>query len=151
MVASEPPMIAVGIRPNRFSHHIVNDSKEFVINVPHVDQVRETDYCGHVSGRKHDKFGDLNLTPVKGDKVDAPVIAECPVCIECKVRHVLNLGSHDLFLGEIVNIQIESDCVDEKGRVIMDRVKPFIYTPGTREYRAGFETILGVGGFALKK
>jgi flavin reductase (DIM6/NTAB) family NADH-FMN oxidoreductase RutF len=151
VLCSEPPQIGVGIRPARFSHAIVKESGEFVINIPNESQAFATDYCGHVSGRRADKFADCSLTAEKGSVVSAPIIKECPINIECRVTQSLMLGSHELFIGEIVAIQVDENCVDEKGHLIMANAKPFVYTPGTREYLAGFDRLLGRGGFSLKK
>lgn len=151
VLASKPPQIGVGITPQRHSHHIVQNSGEYVINVPSVDQVKETDFCGHVSGSKHDKFAELGLTAEKGLVVSAPIIAECPVNIECKVLKQINIGSHDLFLGEIVAIQVEESCLDDKGNVDITKVNPFAYVPMGRQYVGGLSNVIGVGGFAVKK
>jgi len=151
VLCSEPPQIGVGIRPSRFSHSIVKESGEFVINLPDESQAFATDYCGHVSGRRSDKFADCSLTAEKGSVVAAPIIKECPINIECKVTHSLMLGSHELFVGEIVAIQVDEKCVDEKGHIITANAKPFVYIPGTREYLGGFDRLLGRGGFSLRK
>jgi flavin reductase (DIM6/NTAB) family NADH-FMN oxidoreductase RutF len=150
VVCSEPPVIGVGIRPSRFSHHIVKDSGEFVINLPSEDQLWQTDYCGHVSGRDTDKFPKCGFTPARGLRVKAPAIEECPVNIECRVIRSMMLGSHELFLGEIVAIQIDESCIDEKGEINIAGVKPFVYVPGSRDYVGGINSVIGQGGFSLK-
>jgi flavin reductase (DIM6/NTAB) family NADH-FMN oxidoreductase RutF len=151
VLCSEPPLIGVGIRPSRFSYDVVKDTGEFVLNLPSEDQVKQTDYCGHISGRHEDKFTECGFTPEKGLNVSAPIIKECPVNIECKVTQSIVLGTHELFIGEIVTIQIDEDCVDDQGRVDIARVKPFVYVPTTTEYIGGIERVVGHGGFAIKK
>jgi len=151
VLASTPPQIGVGIQPKRHSHLIVKESGEFVINVPSADLAKEADYCGHASGSKHDKFAELNLTPEKGLVVSAPIIAECPVNIECKVLQIVNLGSHDLFSGEIVAIQVDESCLDKDGNPDIIKVNPFAYVPFSRKYVSGLSDLLGVGGFSIKK
>ncbi|MCK4656902.1 MAG: flavin reductase, partial [candidate division Zixibacteria bacterium] len=90
-------------------------------------------------------------TPAPASQVASPLIAECPVNIECKVTQSIVLGTHELFIGEIVTIQIDEDCVDDQGRVDIARVKPFVYVPTTTEYIGGIERVMGHGGFAIKK
>ncbi|MBU2626057.1 MAG: flavin reductase family protein [candidate division Zixibacteria bacterium] len=151
VLCSEPPLIGVGIRPGRYSYGIVKETGEFVINVPNEDQVAASDYCGHVSGRKKDKFAECSLTAEKGSVVSAPIIKECPINIECRVTQSIVLGSHELFIGEIVAIQVDENCLNDKGHVDIGKVKPFVYIPGSSEYVGGFDNLLGRGGFAAKK
>ncbi len=150
VLCSEPPVIGVGIRPSRFSHHIVKETGEFVLNLPSETQVEQTDYCGHKSGRSHDKFEVCGFTPKKGLRVSAPVIVECPVNIECRVMKSLLIGSHELFLGEILAIQIDKSCLDSEGKVEITRVKPFVYVPTARVYAGGIDTILGKSGSLIR-
>lgn len=128
-VCSEPPMVSISIQPRRYSHSIVWQSREFVVNIPSADQVEAVDYCGLVSGRDEDKFTNCGLTPLPGEKVAAPLIKECPVNLECKVKHILNLGSHDLFIGEIVSIH-HDESVMERGRINLEKVNPLAFAPG---------------------
>ena len=151
VVCSEPPMIGVGIMTSRFSYDIIKDAGEFVINIPTEDQVRHTDFCGHVSGRDEDKFEKCGFTPKKGSEVSAPIIKECPVNIECRTVQSILLGSHELFIGEIVAIHAEEGCIDEKGYVDIEKVKPFVYVPMAKKYVGGIDKILGLGGFSIEK
>ena len=150
VLCSEPPVVGVGIRLSRFSHHIIKDTGEFVLNLPSEDQVWQTDYCGHASGRDKDKFKECGFTPEKGLDVSAPIIRECPINIECKVTQSVLLGSHELFLGQIVTIQVDDRCVDKSGKVDIASVKPFVYVPISQTYVGGIETVIGQGGFAMK-
>lgn len=151
VMCSEPPVIGVGIRLSRFSHHIIKDSGEFVLNLPSEDQVWQTDYCGHASGRDKDKFKECEFTPEAGLEVSAPIIRECPINMECKVTQSVLLGSHEMFLGEIVAIQVDERCVSDDGKVDIASVRPFVYVPISQIYVGGIEKLIGKGGFAMKR
>jgi len=129
-VCSEPPMVGLGIRPSRHSHKLITDSREFVVNIPTAKILKETDYCGVTSGRDVDKFSETNLTPERADKVKAPLIRECPVNLECRLKSVVPLGAHDLFIGEIVQVHIDQDILDEKGHIDFKKADPFVYNVG---------------------
>jgi flavin reductase (DIM6/NTAB) family NADH-FMN oxidoreductase RutF len=130
IVSSKPPTIGLGIRPSRYSHKLIENSKEFVVNVPSTKIVRETDYCGVTSGKDYDKFSKTKLTQEKADKINAPLIRECPINMECILKDVIPLGTHDLFLGEIVQVHIDQDVLDEKGNVEFTKALPFTYNLG---------------------
>lgn len=129
-VCSEPPMIGLGIRPSRYSHGLIENSREFVVNIPTTKILKETDYCGVTSGRDTDKFSETKLTPEQADKVEAPLIRECPVNIECILKSIVPLGAHDLFLGEIIQVHIDKDILDEKGSIDFKKAAPFVYNVG---------------------
>ncbi len=129
-VCSDPPMVGLGIRPTRYSYGLIKTSGELVVNLPSRRLLRATDFCGVVSGREVDKFAALNLTPVAAQAVKAPLIAECPINLEVRVRQVLPLGSHDLFLGEILVVQVEQEILDQRGRIDPQLFAPFVYGPG---------------------
>ena len=129
-VCSEPPMVGLGIRPSRYSHGLISESKEFVVNIPPAKYILETDYCGITSGKDVDKFAETKLTAEKADIVDAPMIQECPVNMECKLKDVVSLGAHDLFIGEIVQVHIDQDVLDEKGHIDFAKAAPFTYNQG---------------------
>jgi len=129
-VCSEPPTVGLGIRPSRYSHKLIENSKEFVVNIPSTKNIRETDYCGVTSGKDIDKFSKTKLTQEKADKVKAPLIRECPVNMECILKNVIPLGAHDLFLGEIIKVHIDKDILDEKGNVDFTKASPFTYNLG---------------------
>ena len=115
VVNSIPPMISISIRPAPYSHDLIAETGEFVANIPTADMVEIADGCGMVSGRDVDKFAKYGLTPEWGTLQHAPYIVECPLNVECRVRQVINLGSHDLFLAEIVNILADAEMVNESG------------------------------------
>ena len=98
-ICSDPVMLSISVRKERYSHRIISETKEFVVNLTTKDLCRATDYCGVRSGRDVDKFKEMNLTPQKSSKINAPAIAESPVNIECKVVNVIELGSHDMFIA----------------------------------------------------
>jgi len=147
-VCSDPPMVGISIRPGRHSYTIIQATKEFVVNVPTAALARATDYCGVKSGRDGDKFAGAGLTPVAAEKVAAPLIAECPINLECKVKKVIKLGSHDLFLAEIVNVQVSEDFLNKKGKLRIDKADLLAYAHG-EYYVLGKR--LGFFGYSIKK
>ena len=131
---SEPPVVYIGVRSEgRYSYQLIKESGEFVINIPSVSQARATDLCGVVSGKDVNKFEETGLTPMPATQVKAPLIAECPVNVECRVRQVLELGSHNVFIADVVAVQYSEDVLDEKGRPDIDKIQPYAYC--MREYR----------------
>lgn len=129
MVCSEPPIVSISIRPSRYSHEILSETGDFIINVPTADMVEKLDYCGTVSGRDFDKFSAADLTPVPASHVQAPRIHECPVNIECKVVNRFDLGSHTVFFGEMLAVHIDKRAVDERNRVDYAKIRPICYCP----------------------
>lgn len=108
-VCSEPPMIAIGVRPSRYSYSLIKETGEFVVNIATKSEVAAVDLCGVLSGRDSDKFLRASLTPERAQKVKAPLIKECPVNIECVVRHSYMAGSHEVFIGEVVAVHVDSE------------------------------------------
>ena len=131
---SDPPMISIAIRPQRHSYGIIKRTGEFVANVPTTGILKEMDFCGVVSGSKVDKFSTTQLTAMAAEKVKAPLIKECPVNLECRVKQVIPLGSHDLFLGEVVAAHMDTEIQDEKGRIDIGKAKLFAFCAGATEY-----------------
>jgi flavin reductase (DIM6/NTAB) family NADH-FMN oxidoreductase RutF len=134
VVNSEPPMIGISIRPERYSHACVRRSKEFVVNIPSEEMVRKVDACGVLSGKEVDKFVSMGWQQVSSQKVKPPLIDECPVQMECKVKEIVSLGSHDLFLGEIIALHVKEEIQKEKGRIDITKALPFVFCPGANEY-----------------
>lgn len=124
---SEPMSIAVSIRPSRLSYDNIMATRCFTINVPSARYVAEMDYAGNVSGRDEDKFKKLGLTPVKGDFVNAPYIAEFPIVIECEVTHTIELGTHTQFIGKVIDTKIDANLLDEQGLVDIEQLQPVIF------------------------
>ena len=147
-VCSEPPMIGLSIRPSRYSHELISNSKEFVVNIPTTTILKETDYCGVTSGKDLDKFSKTKLTPEKADNVKVPLIRECPVNIECVLKNRIPLGAHDLFLGEIVQVHMDQDILDEKGNIDFTKATPFTFNIG--EYWS-LHKKLGTYGFSKQE
>ena len=127
VVNSKPPMIGIAIQPLRYSHGLIRQSGEFGVNIPNRDLLRAIDYCGLASGRNTDKFAATGLTPVLARKIRVPLIKECPVNLECVLRHFITLGMHDLFIGEIVNIQVDERVLDDKGNLDSSLLNPVTY------------------------
>ena len=117
IINSKPPMTYVSVRPERYSHDIIEKSGEFVINLVNEDLVFAMDHCGSTSGRNEDKFREMHLTKAKASKLSCPMIEESPVNIECKVTEKKSLGSHDMFLAEIVAVHAAEDLMKESGRL----------------------------------
>ena len=150
-VCSDPVMVSVSIRKNRYSHDIIARSGEFVMNLTTEALARVTDFAGVRSGQDTDKFalaGDMKLTPLKGKIVQAPVLAESPVALECRVREILELGSHDMFIAEVVNTSVDEAYLDEKGRLNLRKAGLLAYSHG--EYYA-LGRKLGTFGYSVRK
>jgi len=131
-----PPMISVAIRPQRHTLTGINQNMAFSINVPSVDLIKETDYCGIISGSEVDKADVCNFELFYGKLESAPLIAQCPVNLECTVAHILDLGSHSLVIGKIEETYVSEDCLTD-GKPDIDKIKPFsCITQPAGEYRA---------------
>jgi flavin reductase (DIM6/NTAB) family NADH-FMN oxidoreductase RutF len=133
VVCATPPMVGVAVRTERFSYNRILDTGEFVLNIPSAALLRAVDFCGTVSGEAVDKFAQANLTPVPGAKVRPPLIAECPINLECIVRHALPLGSHALFLAEVAAVHADADVVED-GTIVLGRVAPLTFDPFGGDY-----------------
>ena len=148
-VCSDPVMVSVSIRKERFSHHMVQESGEFVVNLVTRELARACDFCGVKSGRNLDKFAACGLTPAPAPGLTlAPLIAESPVNLSCRVEQVLELGSHDMFIGRILQVSVEDTLLNERGGLDLNRAGLIAYSHG--EYQALGET-LGRFGFSVKK
>ncbi|MBU0753522.1 MAG: flavin reductase family protein [Planctomycetes bacterium] len=131
---SIPPCVAVSIKKNRQTHKNIVNRKAFTVNVPSSSYVRETDYFGLASEGVEDKFAFSGLMPVKSSVVDAPYVEEFPVVAECKLLRTLDLGSHVQVIGEIIDLKVDENALDERGRPDINRIKPFCYDPQNRKY-----------------
>ena len=148
ILCSDPPKTYVSIRPSRFSHGLIKKSGEFVINLPTKDLAKAADYCGVHSGRNKDKFKEMGLTPVACSAVSAPQIDESPLTLECRVFDCISLGSHDMFLADILAVNVAQELVDENGKLHLERAKPIAYAHGDY-YELGKK--IGSFGFAVRK
>lgn len=147
-ICSDPAMLSISVRKERHSYQMIKESGEFVVNLTTKALLKATDYCGVRSGRDEDKFATMNLTKGKAEKVSAPIIMESPVNIECKVKQILELGSHDLFIAEVVNVQVSDELMDETGRFRLQEAELIAYSHG-EYYDLGDK--LGTFGFSVRK
>lgn len=147
-ICSSPAMLSISVRKERYSHDIISETGEFVVNLVTKDLAFATDYCGVKSGRDIDKFKEMHLTPLKSQKVKAPGIAQSPVNIECRVVDVKELGSHDLFIAEVVNVMVDDKYMDERNIFHLNSAGLVTYSHG--EY---FELGKKIGkfGYSVKK
>ena len=147
-VCTNPPMLSISVRPERYSYHMLKETGEFVVNMTTEKLVRAADFCGVRSGRDMDKWEKCGLTRQEAAKVSVPLIAESPVNIECRVREVIPLGSHDLFLADVLAVNVDPDLLDAKEKLCLETAKPAVYSHG--EYY-GLGKLLGTFGYSVKK
>lgn len=148
IINSVPPMTYVSIRPERFSHHLIEGSKEFVINITTAELTRAADFCGVRSGKDTDKFAEMKLTAIEASAVKAPLIDQSPISLECKVKEIKRLGSHDMFIAEIVAVDVDEKYIDEKGKLDLRKAGVMFYSHG--EYFAQGKK-LGQMGYTVRK
>ncbi|PKK82652.1 MAG: flavin reductase family protein [candidate division Zixibacteria bacterium HGW-Zixibacteria-1] len=151
IVNSEPPMLSISVTPKRHSHQMIKMAGDFVVNLTSERNLKEADFCGNRSGREYDKFEALKLTPIPGKVVGSPMIKECPINLECQVRESMVLGSHEMFVAEIVAVHVDLDLIDDKGKINIDKLKPLVYCTVAREYRGGLTKLLSRYGEAAGK
>lgn len=147
-INSDPPMVSISVRKPRFSHNLIKEKGEFVINLPNTKLTFATDYCGVKSGRDINKFEAMNLTPEKASIVSVPIIKECPVNLECVVKQIIELGSHDMFLAEVVATNVEEALLDENGKLDLHKADLICYSHG--EYYSLAKS-LGFFGYSVAK
>ncbi|MCL5037778.1 MAG: flavin reductase family protein [Chloroflexi bacterium] len=140
---SQPPCVSISLRKATYTYNNLVGRKAFTISIPPVKHAKEADYFGISSGRDTDKFEDTGLTPVSSGVVDAPYVKEFPLVLECKIIHIKDLGLHTQFTGEIMDVKIDEDCLDEEGKPDIGRISPFLFDAGARQY-------FGVGDFIGK-
>jgi len=129
VVAGTPPAVAVALQHPRYSLKGIRRNLTFSVNIPSREMVRETDYCGIISGAKTDKVEDCKFKVFYGETPGAPLIEQCPINLECEVLHILNMGSHALVIGKVVETHVSDDCLTD-GKADVTKVKPFAYVPG---------------------
>ena len=148
-ICTNPPMCYISVRPERFSYPILRKNMEFVINLTNRDLAYATDWCGVNSGKDHHKFEEMGLTPGKATIVGAPTIEESPLCIECRVKEVMALGSHDMFIADVVNVQADDKYLDpETGAFDLRKADLLAYSHG-KYYTLG--ELIGKFGWSVKK
>ncbi len=147
-ICSDPAMVSISVRPERHSHKMLMESGEFVINLTTRELAYATDYCGVKSGRDVDKFREMKLTPIPASVVMAPMIEESPVNIECRVTEVKKLGTHDMFMAEVVAVHADEKYMDEKNKFHLELADPIVYSHGTY-FTCGEQ--IGTFGYSVKK
>lgn len=148
-ICTNPPMCYISVRPERHSYNIIKKNMEFVINLTNEEMAYATDWCGVKSGKDHNKFSEMNLTPIKSELINAPFIKESPLSIECRVKEIIKLGSHDMFISEVVNVQADSRYINsETGEFKLSKAKLIAYSHG-HYYKLGEE--IGKFGWSVKK
>lgn len=146
---TKPPMITVAIRPERLSYEYIKETNSFVVNLTSTNLVKAVDYCGVKGGRNTDKFTDMNLTLSEAKEIKCGIINECPVSLECVVKSVTPLGSHDLFLAEVVQCHVDDNLIDDKGKIHFDKANLLTYAHG--EYFGINCDALGTFGYSVRK
>ena len=148
-INTKPPMLYISIRPERLSYEYIKESMEFVVNLPSSDLVKKVDYCGVRSGKKNDKITEMGFTLKESHNVSVPYIDECPVNIECKVKNIIPLGTHDMFIAEVVASHVNEDLLDEKGKIHFENANMMSYCHG--EYFPLSKKPIGSFGFSVMK
>lgn len=148
-VCTKPPMLSISIRPERLSYEYIKETMEFTVNLPSTNMTKAVDYCGVRPGRKFDKIKEMNFTMREGSNVDVSYIDECPVSIECKVKSIIPLGTHDLFIADVVGSHIDKDLIDEKGKIHFEQADLITYCHG--EYFKMDTEALGRFGYSVAK
>ncbi len=147
-LCSNPPMLGISITPARHSHKLISETGEFVVNMPSRYEAFATDLCGVISGRDHDKFVRAGLTAAPAEHVKPPIIAECPLNIECRVKQALPLGSHTLFIAEIVGVQVSKRLISAENHLSIEKAGLIAFAHGTY-FELG--KAIGTFGFSVKK
>lgn len=147
-VCTNPPMVSISVRPQRYSYQMIKDTGEFVINLTTEKLAFATDFCGVRSGREVDKFKETGLTKEKAEFVKAPMIKESPVSIECRVKEIKELGSHHMFLADVLAVHADEAYMDKNNKFNLNKSAPLVYSHG--EY-LGLGNIKGTFGYSVKK
>lgn len=147
-ICTNPPMLSISVRPERHSYNMIKETGEFVVNLTTEELAFACDYCGVTSGRDVNKYEKLKLTPLKMQNVNAPGISESPVNIECKVREIKELGSHHMFIADVVGVTVDDKYMDEKNKFNINETGLVMYSHG--EYFAMGEK-LGKFGYSIQK
>jgi flavin reductase (DIM6/NTAB) family NADH-FMN oxidoreductase RutF len=140
---SHPPCVTISLRKATYTYGNIIERQAYTLSVPSEQYAQEADYFGMASGRDVDKFKETGLTPVKSDKVDAPYVKEFPMVLECKVVHHHEIGSHTHFIGEILDVKIEEDMLNNEDKADMDKIGVFVFSPGAGTYH-------GIGDYVGK-
>ena len=147
-ICTRPSMVSISVRPERYSYHLIKESGEFVINLPTKKLLKAVDWCGVRSGAQYDKFKHCHLTATKANRVSAPLLQESPLNLECKVTQSILLGSHEMFIAEVLACDVEEDLLDDNGKLDLERADLSVYSHG---YYYSLGETLGSFGFTVKK
>lgn len=148
-VCTKPPMLSISIRPERLSYEYIKETMEFTVNLPSRDLVKKVDFCGVRSGRKIDKIKEMGFRMKEGEKVSSPYIDDCPVSIECQVKQIIPLGTHDVFIAEVVSSHVNENLMDEKGKIHFEWADLITYCHG--EYFEMTKNAIGSFGYSVMK
>lgn len=143
IVASDPPVIGISFRKDRYSLSLIRETKQFSVNTPSAKHCIETDYCGLVSGRESDKIKDIKMTPIRGSEIDTPILKECPYNLECKLLREIVLGDWVLLLADICEVHIDEDKLldSHTGAIDVTKVNPMVFCGSVNEYRVLGKTV----------
>ena len=147
-INSDPPMCYISVRPGRHSYDIIKRTGEYVINLTTEKLAKATDWCGCRSGRKYNKWKEMNLTPAAARIVKAPIIEESPVNIECVVKDIVELGSHHMFISEVVSVSVDDQYLNENGAFSFSKANPLVYSHG---HYFGIGSKVGKFGWSVEK
>ena len=148
-INTKPPMLYISIRPERLSYEYIKESMEFVVNLPSSDMVKKVDYCGVRSGKTNDKITEMGFTLKESLNISTSYIEECPINIECKVTSIVPLGTHDMFIAEVLGSHVNEDLLDEKGKICFENANMMAYCHG--EYFPLSKKPIGSFGFSVMK
>lgn len=148
-VCTKPPMLSISVRPHRLSYEYIKESMEFVVNMPHANMTKAVDYCGVKSGRTNDKIKEMGFTMKECSQINVSYIDECPVAIECKVKQIIPLGTHDLIIADVLCSHIDESLMDEKGKIHFEEANLINYCHG--EYYPMTKKSLGSFGYSVRK
>ena len=147
-ICSDPPMCYISVRPSRHSYDIIKRTGEYVINLTTEKLAKATDWCGCRSGKKYNKWQEMGLTPLPAKNINAPVIAEAPINIECKVKEIIKLGTHDMFISNVVNVSVDDTYFDKNGAFSFAKADPLVYSHG---HYFGIGKKIGKFGWSVEK
>jgi flavin reductase (DIM6/NTAB) family NADH-FMN oxidoreductase RutF len=147
-ICTNPAMVYISVRPERYSYDIIKETGEFVINITSEKLIKAVDYCGVRSGKNVDKFAAMQLTPIEANLIKTPMIKESPVNIECRVKQIIPLGSHHMFIADVLGVHVDKAYMNENGKFELSKANPIVYSHG--EYY-GLGNLLGTFGFSVKK
>lgn len=148
-ICTHPPMLSISIRPERLSYDYIKTTKEFVVNIPGKNMSKIVDFCGVRSGRNIDKIEHFNLNLCESSNVSVPYIDECPISLECTVKDIIPLGSHDMFLANIVGVHVDNSLIDSKGKIHYEKADLISYSHG--EYYPLATKSIGSFGYSVQK